>query len=133
MSTSPIRKIQADNLPKPVGPYSPGTAFERLVFVSGQSGRDPKTGITAASVEEQTEQTLRNVETILKAAGTDLQHVLRCGVFLMDMTEFPKMNLVYERMFAGHKPARTTVQVAGLPGDNLRVEIDCIAVIPEKA
>lgn len=133
MSTSPIRKIQADNLPKPVGPYSPGTAFERLVFVSGQSGRDPKTGITADSVEEQTEQTLRNVETILKAAGTDLQHVLRCGVFLMDMTEFPKMNAVYERMFAGHKPARTTVQVAGLPGDNLRVEIDCIAVIPEKA
>ena len=133
MSTSPIRKIQADNLPKPVGPYSPGTAFDRLVFVSGQSGRDPKTGITAASVEEQTEQTLRNVETILKAAGTDLQHVLRCGVFLMDITEFPKMNAVYERMFAGHKPARTTVQVAGLPGDNLRVEIDCIAVIPEKA
>ena len=133
MSTSPIRKIQAENLPKPVGPYSPGTAFDRLVFVSGQSGRDPKTGLTAAGVEAQTEQTLRNIETILKAAGTDLQHVLRCGVFLMDMTEFPKMNAVYERMFGGHKPARTTVQVTGLPGDNLRVEIDCIAVLPEKA
>ncbi len=130
MSNSPIRKIQADNLPKPVGPYSPGTAFDRLVFVSGQSGRDPLTGLTAAGVEAQTEQTLRNIETILKAAGTDLQHVLRCGVFLMDMTEFPKMNAVYERMFAGHKPARTTVQVAGLPGDSLRVEIDCIAVLP---
>lgn len=130
MSNSPIRKIQADNLPKPVGPYSPGTAFDRLLFVSGQSGRDPLTGLTAAGVEAQTEQTLRNIETILKAAGTDLQHVLRCGVFLMDMTEFPKMNAVYERMFAGHKPARTTVQVAGLPGDSLRVEIDCIAVLP---
>lgn len=130
MSNSPIRKIQADNLPKPVGPYSPAIAFDRLVFVSGQSGRDPVTGLTAEGVEAQTEQTLRNIETILKAAGTDLQHVLRCGVFLMDMTEFPKMNAVYERMFAGHKPARTTVQVTGLPGDNLLVEIDCIAAIP---
>jgi len=130
VSNSPIRKIQADNLPKPVGPYSPAIAFDRLVFVSGQSGRDPVTGLTAEGVEAQTEQTLRNIETILKAAGTDLQHVLRCGVFLMDMTEFPKMNAVYERMFAGHKPARTTVQVTGLPGDNLLVEIDCIAAIP---
>jgi len=133
VSNSPIRKIQAENLPKPVGPYSPGTAFDSLVFVSGQSGRDPLTGLTAAGVEAQTEQTLKNVETILKAAGTDLQHVLRCGVFLADMAEFPKMNAVYERMFAGHKPARTTVQVSALPGENLRVEIDCIAVLPGKA
>jgi 2-iminobutanoate/2-iminopropanoate deaminase len=130
VSNPQIRRIQAENLPRPVGPYSPGTVFDRLVFVSGQSGRDPVTGLTAQGVEEQTEQTLRNIETILKAAGTDLQHVLRCGVFLMDMAEFAKMNAVYERLFAGHKPARTTVQVAGLPGDNLRVEIDCVAVIP---
>ena len=128
--SNPLRRIQAENLPKPVGPYSPGVGFERLVFVSGQSGRDPATGRTAEGVEAQTEQTLRNVETILKAAGTDLQHVVRCGVFLMDMAEFPKMNAVYERIFAGHKPARTTVQVSGLPGENLRVEIDCIAVLP---
>ena len=132
MSKSPIRKIQADNLPKPVGPYSPATGFERLVFVSGQSGRDPATGLTAPGVEAQTEQTLRNIETILRAAGTDLQHVLRCGVFLMDMADFPRMNAVYERMFAGHKPARTTIQASALPGENLRVEIDCIAVLPEK-
>ena len=132
MSNSPIRRIQADNLPSPVGPYSPATAFDRLVFVSGQSGRDPATGVTASGVEAQTEQTLKNVETILRAAGTDLQHVLRCGVFLVDMAEFSKMNAVYERMFSGHRPARTTVQVSGLPGENLRVEIDCVAVRPEK-
>jgi 2-iminobutanoate/2-iminopropanoate deaminase len=125
-----IRKVHADNLPKPVGPYSPATGFDRLVFVSGQAGKDPATGLTAVGVEAQTEQTLRNIETILKAAGTDLQHVLRCGVFLMDMAEFPKMNAVYERVFAGHKPARTTVQVAGLPGEQYRVEIDCIAALP---
>ena len=64
------------------------------------------------------------------AAGTDLQHVLRCGVFLLDMTEFKAMNAVYERMFGDHRPARTTIQAAALPSDGLRVEIDCIAYLP---
>jgi 2-iminobutanoate/2-iminopropanoate deaminase len=73
---------------------------------------------------------LRNIQTILQAAGSDLQHVLRCGVFLLDMGEFTKMNSVYARMFGEHRPARTTVQVAGLPGDGLRVEIDAIAYKP---
>jgi 2-iminobutanoate/2-iminopropanoate deaminase len=131
MSQSPHRPVHADNLPKPVGPYSPGMGFERLVFVSGQGATDPATGALAgADVATQTEQCLRNVETILKAAGTDLRHVLRCGVFLLDMKEFGEMNAVYERVFAGHRPARTTIQAAGLPGDGLRVEIDCIAYLP---
>ncbi len=73
---------------------------------------------------------LRNIQAILQAAGSDLQHVLRCGVFLLDMGEFKKMNGVYARMFGEHRPARTTVQVAGLPGDGLRVEIDAIAYKP---
>ena len=124
------RAIISDRLPKPVGPYSPGVAFERLVFVSGQGGKDPVTGRLAPDVEAQAEQCLRNIATILEAAGTDLQHVLRCGVFLMDMGEFPRMNAVYERMFAGHRPARTTVGVASLPGEGLRVEIDAIAYVP---
>jgi len=124
------RVIISDRLPKPVGPYSPGVAFDRLVFVSGQGGKDPVTGRLAPDVEAQAEQCLRNIATILEAAGTDLQHVLRCGVFLMDMGEFPRMNAVYERMFAGHCPARTTVQVAALPSPGLRVEIDAIAYIP---
>ena len=70
------------------------------------------------------------IDLVLKAAGTDLQHVLRCGVFLIDMKEFPKMNAVYQRMFGDHRPARTTIQAAALPGDGLRVEIDAIAYIP---
>ena len=127
MSHTPVR---AANLPTPVGPYSPGMGFERLVFVSGQGGVDPKSGALAADVEAQTEQCLRNVQTILEAAGSGLQHVLRCGVFLVDMREFAKMNGVYARMFGDHRPARTTVQVAGLPGDGLRVEIDAIAYKP---
>lgn len=125
------RPIHSTDLPKPVGPYSPGMGFERLVFVSGQGATVPATGrLAGPDAAAQTEQCLRNVETILRAAGSDLQHVLRCGVFLLDMNEFGEMNRVYERMFAGHKPARTTIQAAALPGDGLRVEIDCIAYVP---
>ncbi len=125
------RPVHAENLPKPVGPYSPGMGFERLIFVSGQGATDPATGALAgAGVEIQTEQCLRNLRAILQAAGSDLQYVLRCGVFLLDMKEFPQMNAVYARVFGEHRPARTTIQAAGLPGDGLRVEIDCIAYVP---
>ena len=125
-----VQPVTSANLPTPVGPYSPGMIFGNLVFVSGQAGRDPATGSLAPDVEAQTAQTLKNVETILQAAGSGLQHVLRCGVFLVDMKEFPKMNDVYARSFGNHRPARTTVQVAALPGEGLRVEIDAIAYIP---
>lgn len=125
------RPVHSPDLPKPVGPYSPGMGFERLVFVSGQGATVPATGqLAGPDAAAQTEQCLRNVQTILRAAGSDLQHVLRCGVFLLDMREFGEMNRVYERMFAGHKPARTTIQAAALPGEGLRVEIDCIAYVP---
>jgi 2-iminobutanoate/2-iminopropanoate deaminase len=123
--------VNADNLPAPVGPYSAGMAFERLVFVSGQGATNPATGALAgADIEAQTEQCLRNVGAILEAAGSSLQHVLRCGVFLTDMGEFKRMNGVYSRMFGAHRPARTTVQVSGLPHEGLRVEIDAIAYVP---
>ncbi len=122
------RPILSDNLPKPVGPYSPAVAFERLIFVSGQGATDPATGrLAGPDIETQTEQALKNVAAILEAAGSSLQRVLRCGVFIVDMREFQQMNAVYERLFAGHKPARTTVQVASLPHTGLRVEIDAIA------
>src|SRR5262245_3274807 len=98
--------VQAAGLPKPVGPYSPGIGFDRLIIVSGQGGTNPATGQIASDVATQTEQCLRNVETILKAGGSDLQHVLRCGVFLVDMKEFGEMNAVYQRMFGEHRPAR---------------------------
>lgn len=125
------RPIHAPDLPKPVGPYSPGMGFERLLFVSGQGATDPATGrLVGDDVSAQTEQCLKNVAAILAAAGSSLQHVLRCGVFLIDMSEFQQMNVVYSRMFGDHRPARTTVQAAGLPGAGLRVEIDCIAYVP---
>ena len=124
-----LTPVRTDELPAPVGPYSPGVIAGNLVFVSGQAGRDPKTGGLATDVEAQTEQTLKNVAAILEAAGSSLSHVVRCGVFLVDISEFQKMNAVYSRMFGGHRPARTTVEVSALPGDGLRVEIDCVAVL----
>ena len=125
------RPVHAANLPKPVGPYSPGVTFERLIFVSGQGATDPTTGqLAGPDVETQTAQCLANLRAILRAAGSDLQFVLRCGVFLVDMKEFPEMNGVYARTFGDHRPARTTVEVSRLPGEGLRVEIDCIAYRP---
>ena len=125
------RPITAAGLPAPVGPYSPGIGFERLVFVSGQGASVPPTGaLVGPGIEEQTEQVFKNLAAILEAAGSSLQHVLRCGVFLVDIGEFAKMNAVYGRMFGDHRPARTTVQVAALPEPGLRVEIDAIAYRP---
>jgi 2-iminobutanoate/2-iminopropanoate deaminase len=124
------RPVTAPTLPAPAGPYSPAVALDRLVFVSGQGAKDPRTGqLAGPDVETQTEQCLRNVQAILEAAGSSLGQVLRCGVFLVDMEEFSKMNAVYSRVFGDHRPARTTIQAAGLPGPGMRVEIDAIAYI----
>jgi 2-iminobutanoate/2-iminopropanoate deaminase len=123
--------VQSENLPAPRGPYSPGVVFDRLIFVSGQGATDPATGnLAGPDIETQTEQVLKNIAAILEAAGSSLNHVLRCGVFLTDIRDFPQMNAVYARMFGANRPARTTVQVALLPAQDLKVEIDAVAYIP---
>jgi 2-iminobutanoate/2-iminopropanoate deaminase len=92
---------------------------------------DPVTHkLAGPDVETQTEQCLKNISAILEAAGSSLNHVLRCGVFLIDMGEFDRMNAVYSRIFGENRPARTTVQVAALPTHGLRVEIDAIGYVP---
>jgi 2-iminobutanoate/2-iminopropanoate deaminase len=128
MTPSP-KPVLTAQLPTPVGPYSPAVIAGNLVFVSGQAGKDPKTGALAPDVESQTEQTLRNIAAILEAAGSNLSQVVRCGVFLVDISEFDKMNAVYGRVFGNHRPARTTVEVSNLPGPGLRVEIDAVALL----
>ncbi len=127
-----VQPVLSPALPAPAGPYSPATVSGNLVFVSGQAGRDPTTNVLPADVEAQTEQALKNIAAILEAAGSSLAHVLRCGVFLVDISEFSQMNTAYARTFAGHRPARTTVEVSALPGDGMRVEIDAIAIVPGK-
>jgi len=125
------KPIVSDTLPSPIGPYSPGVTFGQLIFVSGQGATVPETGkLAGLDVDTQTEQVFKNIAAILEAAGSGLDHVLRCGVFLADMRDFPQMNAVYERMMAGNKAARTTVQVAALPAHGLLVEIDAIAYVP---
>jgi 2-iminobutanoate/2-iminopropanoate deaminase len=124
-----LKPVSVPNAPKPVGPYSSAMIVGNLVYVSGQSGRDPVTDHVADDIETQTEQVLTNIRTILEAAGSNLSKVVRCGVFLTDMREFKRMNAVYERMFDGHRPARTTVAVSELPGPGLKVEIDAVALL----
>ena len=130
--TTSIKLVTPAGSPAPAGPYSPAVIAGNLVFVSGQGGRDPRTNTIAPDVETQTEQVLRNIGTILEGAGSSLAHVVRCGVFLVDINEFQKMNAVYARVFGNHRPARTTVEVSNLPGEGMRVEIDAVAVIPPR-
>ena len=125
------KPVVSPELPSPIGPYSPGVVFNGLVFVSGQGATVPETGeLAGRDVGTQTEQVFRNIASILEAAGSSLDHVVRCGVFLADMRDFPQMNAVYERMMGGNRAARTTVQVAALPAHGLLVEIDAIAYVP---
>lgn len=119
-----------DNVAPPVGPYSPATVAGGFVFVSGQCGEEAD-GTVPASVYEQTKLALANMDLILRAAGSRLSLVLRCGVFLVSMDDFSEMNRAYAEMFGSHRPARTTVAVAALPGGaagGLKVEIDAVAI-----
>jgi 2-iminobutanoate/2-iminopropanoate deaminase len=99
-----------------------------LIFLSGQTPLDPATQqLVTGGIAEQTLRVLKNLEAVLKAAGSSLDKVLRCGVFLKDMNDFAAMNEVYGKFFRSNPPARSTVQAARLPKDSL-VEIDAIAM-----
>ncbi len=120
--------VSTDNAPGAIGPYSQAIKAGGLVFCSGQIPIDPATGeFVSDLVSEQTEQVLKNLGEVLKAAGTSLANVVKTTVFLADMGDFAEMNEVYGRYFNENKPARATVQAARLPKD-ARVEIDCIAL-----
>ena len=121
--------VSAPNAAKPIGPYSPAIRAANLLFISGQVGFDPETGaLVDGDITAQTNQVMRNIASLLHAAGIDFAHVVRTTVYLADMGEFAKMNEVYARYVVDPFPARSTVQVARLPRD-ARVEIDVIAVV----
>ncbi|HJY26492.1 MAG TPA: RidA family protein [Pyrinomonadaceae bacterium] len=124
-------RIQTDNAPGAIGPYSQAIKANGFVFVSGQIPTNPETGeFVAGGIAEQTEQVFKNLKAVLEAAGSSLDQVVKTTVFLADMKEFSGMNEVYAKFFSGAPPARATVAAAGLPRD-ARVEIEAVAVVSE--
>ena len=113
---------------KTIGPYSPGVQVGNFLFVSGQIGMDPATSeLIGDDIETQTRQSLTNMMSILQQAGYDSSHVVQCSVFLKDINDFAKMNLIYGGFFEeGRYPTRTTVEVSNLPR-KAKVEISAIA------
>ncbi len=126
-----MRKIVSTKAaPAAIGPYSQGNIFQNLVFTSGQVPLDPSTGqIVGTNITEQTEQVFKNIEAVLKEAGSSFDKVLKTTVFIKDMNDFAAMNEVYAKQFKeGAFPSRSAVEVARLPKDVL-VEIETIAYI----
>ena len=124
-------RVQTESAPAAIGPYSQAIRANGFVYVSGQIPIDPQTGeFVAGGVREQTEQVLKNLSAVLKAAGSGLEHVVKTTVFLADMKEFAAMNEVYAKFFTSEPPARATVAAAGLPRD-ARVEIEAVALTLE--
>ena len=120
--------VATDAAPKAIGPYSQAIQTDGLVFTAGQVALDPKTGeLVGTTTAQQTEQVFKNLVAVLTAAGSSLGNVVKTTVYLIDMADFKEMNEVYAKHFGTHKPARSTVQAAGLP-KAARVEIDAIAV-----
>ena len=123
--------VRTDRAPGPFegAPYNQAIRVGNLVFVAGQLGIERKTGqLAGASVEEQTEQIMANLAAILHAAGSGLDNLVKTTVFLLDLGDFGGMNEVYARHVGDRPPARSTVQISGLPSGAL-VEIEAVAYV----
>jgi 2-iminobutanoate/2-iminopropanoate deaminase len=119
--------VTTDRAPLPIGPYSQAVIEGDLVFVAGQGPTDPATGnLELGDARSQTTRVLQNLEAILTAAGSSMDQVIRCNVYLKDIADFAAMNEVYAQAFRAPFPARTTIQAGALPG-GIAVEIECVA------
>ena len=124
-----VKVVATDQAPKAIGPYCQAIVLGGLVFCSGQIPLDPRSlKVVEGGIEEQTEQVLKNLAAVLKAAGSDPSKVLKTTVFLKNLDDFQRMNVVYQGVFGEHTPARSTVQAARLPLD-VMVETECIAAV----
>lgn len=125
------RTVSTPSAPRAIGPYSQGVVAHGFLYTAGQIALDPSTGalVGGGDVARETERVLENVRAIVLAAGSSLDLVVRCDVFLADLADFGAMNEAYGRFFAANPPARVTVQAARLPKD-ARVEIAAIAAVP---
>lgn len=130
MYTSEGKKIvSSEKAPKAIGPYSQAIVVDNLVFTAGQVGLDPATmELVEGGVEAQTRQVLTNLKHVLEKADSGLNFIIKTTVFLQDMNDFVRMNSVYAEFFPENPPARSTVQVAGLPKGAL-VEIESVALL----
>jgi 2-iminobutanoate/2-iminopropanoate deaminase len=123
------RTIKTNKAPSALGPYAVAISTDRLVFTSGQIGLDPASGeLVDGGIEGQTRQVLTNLRNVLEASGSSLEFVVKTLVFLKDMGDFAKMNVIYGEFFTQDPPARSTVAVAGLPKGAL-VEIEVTALL----
>ncbi len=119
--------INTDKAPKPVGPYCQAVVFGNIVWTSGQIGIDPETGeLVKGGIEAEAEQVLKNLSLVLAAAGSGLGRVIKSLIFITDIKDFARVNVVYARYFQEPFPARSTVQVAALP-KGAQVEIEVVA------
>ena len=124
-----VRIVHTDKAPAAIGPYSQGVITGNLLFTAGQIALDPATGqIVQGDVTVQTERVIRNLTAVLESAGANWSDVVKTTVYLQDMADFPRVNEVYGRMIGEARPARSTVQVSGLPRGVL-VEIDAVAAL----
>lgn len=122
-----MKIIVSQDAPKAIGPYSQAVVSNGMVYISGSAGVDPETGKLLEGIEQQTEQAIKNIEAILKAAGTDFSKVGKTTCFLQDMADFSVFNGIYEKAFIS-KPARSCVAVKELPAHFL-CEIEVIAEV----
>lgn len=123
------KTFHSDQAPKAIGPYSQAARVGNSIFLSGQIPLDPATQtLVEGDISTQTERVMQNLGAVLKAAGAGFDDVVRCGIFLVDLNDFAKVNEVYGRYFTSSPPARSTVQVSALP-KGARVEIDAVAVV----
>jgi len=126
-----VRTVQTKDAPSAIGPYSQGVVAGGFLFTAGQIGLDPATGqVVGGDVSAQATRVLANLTAVLAAAGATWNDVVKTTVFLQDMADFAKVNEVYSAALGDARPARTTVQVAGLPRGVL-VEIDAVAKLQD--
>jgi 2-iminobutanoate/2-iminopropanoate deaminase len=124
-----LKAIVTDRAPAAIGPYSQAIQAGNLLFCSGQIPLDPRTGeIVAGGIREQAELVMNNIAAVLSAAGAGFDDVVKATIYLVDMQDFGVVNEVYGSCFPGHKPARSTVAVQGLPRGVL-VEIEIVASV----
>lgn len=123
---------QGANIAAPVGPYSPAVKTGAMIFCSGQIPLDPVSGaIVAGGIKEQTEQVMKNIQSLLKASGAGFADIVKTTIFLKSMGDFATVNEIYGKYFTAPFPARSTVEVARLPKDVL-IEIEVTALQPQR-